>query len=151
MRAGFLYETGDNEISIQRDTDNNFDSDLLTIEILLDKRVNFRRFWVEPSLGFLYNEAERQGYSQSCLTCQGVIPRGLSTIHRRFRYRTGNSHETAREPLSPECRNSGIMVKRSALAWRDRAMQPSVAKLLPFDRSRPSVEEARDALRVQKP
>lgn len=92
LRAGALYERGDNHINIQR-TFGTFDTDHWTFEALLDKRFSFDNVWLEPEAGLLYMHIDRSNYATSCpilpgacgqQTGAGTVELGRATYGARF-------------------------------------------------------------------
>lgn len=86
-----LYEFGDNDIRIGTAT-GSFDSEHVTLEGRIDKRIERGRFWIEPGVGIRYIDTDQDNYTDSAgtlVTNQGLTlgrltygPTIGTTIHR---------------------------------------------------------------------
>ncbi len=59
-----LFEMGENDITISGAT-GDFDSETLTLEASLDKRITRGRHWIEPQLSFLYHKSDNDDFTDS--------------------------------------------------------------------------------------
>lgn len=59
-----LYEVGDSDSTIAGAT-GSFDSETVTLEASLDRRITFGPNWIEPQLQLLYNSQDNDGFTDS--------------------------------------------------------------------------------------
>ena len=59
-----LFEMGENDITISGAT-GDFDSETITLEASLDKRITRGRTWIEPQLSFLYHKSDNDDFTDS--------------------------------------------------------------------------------------
>lgn len=64
LLTGALYESGDNDATISNAT-GSYDSEQLTLEAQIDKRINMGRHWIAPGVKILYANLDRDAYTDS--------------------------------------------------------------------------------------
>ena len=105
LTGAALYETGDNDISIQGAT-GSFDSDQWTLEGRIDKRIVRGRYWIVPALGLLYTNVDRDSYTDST----GAFVAGSELELGRFTYgpKIGTTIQRQNAQVKPFMRINGV-------------------------------------------
>lgn len=105
LTGAALYEAGDSDISIEGAT-GSFDSDQWTVEGRIDKRIMRGRYWIEPAIGLLYTQVDRDSYTDSA----GAFVAGSELELGRFTYgpRIGTTIQRQNSQIKPFMRINGV-------------------------------------------